>query len=143
LSFTGEYRHTIDVKGRLIVPSRLRDELGDNKVVLSRWPDGCVAVWSQAGWAEMESRLLEQRKGDRDTRSAVRAFAASAHQDDVDKQGRINVPQHLREAAGIEREVVVVGAIDHGELWSPDRWSDEKARSAEGGLDELTEKLNF
>jgi MraZ protein len=143
LSFTGEFHHTIDAKGRLIVPSRLREELDANKVVLTMWMDGCVAMWSGTGWDKTEQRLLAQRSADRASRSSVRALSSSAYQDDVDKQGRIIVPQHLREHAGIDRDVIVVGAIDHGELWSPQRWQEEQNRVAEGGLDQLVENLNF
>lgn len=142
MSFTGEFRHTIDAKGRLIVPSRLRDQLENDQVVLTPWPEGCIAMWSGDGWRDLESRLLEQRRSDPNQRRVVRALAANAHQDGVDKQGRINVPAHLREAAGIERDCVVIGALDHGEIWSPDRWQEQKAEAA-GSLDELTQELNF
>jgi MraZ protein len=143
LSFTGEFHHTIDAKGRLIVPSRLRDELQDDKVVLARWTEGCVALWSGDGWRRFESSLLEQRRSDPKVRAVVRAIAASAHQDEVDKQGRITVPEHLRRHAGIDREVVVAGAFDHGELWSPARWRDEQAKVDAARLDELTQQLDF
>ena len=61
MSFTGEFRHTIDAKGRLIVPSRMRDELGEGQVVLTRWLDDCIAIWSQEGWLEMETKLRRKR----------------------------------------------------------------------------------
>lgn len=143
LSFTGEFRHTIDAKGRLIVPSRLRDELEDDKVVLARWTEGCVAMWSGDGWRRFESSLLEQRRSDPNVRAVVRAIAASAHQDEVDKQGRITVPENLRRHADIQREVVVAGAFDHGELWSPSRWQDQQAKVDAARLDELTQQLDF
>lgn len=122
MSFTGEFRHTIDAKGRLIVPARLRDALEDDLVVLTPWPEGCVALWSGEGWRRLESQLLDLRRSDPNSREVVRYIAAKAHTDKVDRQGRITVPQHLRVAAGIERDVVVTGSLDHGELWSPERW---------------------
>jgi transcriptional regulator MraZ len=143
VSFTGEFRHTIDAKGRLIVPSRLRDELSEDLVVLTVWPDGCIAMWSGPGWQNLEAKLLEQRQMNPRSRAAVRGIAASAHTDRVDKQGRITVPQHLRSWAGVDRDVVVTGALDHGEIWSPDKWEVERAKVAEGRLDELAEELNF
>lgn len=143
LSFTGEFRHTVDAKGRLIVPARLRDELEEDRVVLAVWPDGCVAMWSGQGWRDLEQRLLDQTRSDRNVRAVVRAIAASAHSDQVDRQGRINLPQHLREHAGIERDVVIVGALDHGEIWGPDRWEQERSKVGEGRLDELVERLSF
>jgi MraZ protein len=143
VSFTGEFRHTIDAKGRLIVPSRLRDELTDDQVVLTLWPDGCIGLWSGPGWRSLEARLLEQRQMNPGARAVVRGIAASAHQDDVDRQGRITIPAHLRRWAGIERDVVVTGALDHGEIWSPEVWESQRAKVEEGGLEELAKDLNF
>ncbi len=141
LSFTGEYRHTIDTKGRLIVPARLRDELDEGRVVLTTWPDGCIALWSGEGWRDFEGKLLTQRAGSKDARKVVRTFAASAFTDEVDRQGRISVPQHLRSEAGIDKDVVVVGALDHAELWSPDRL--ELGRAEMDELNELVEGMSF
>lgn len=143
MSFTGEFRHTIDVKGRLIVPSRLRDELEGDKVVLAKWPDGCIAVWSGPGWRGLEEKLLQLASSDSTSRRVVRAMASSAHTDEVDRQGRITVPGHLREHAGIERDVVVAGALDHGELWSPDRWDREASMVEPDNFDQLVQGLNF
>ena len=143
MSFTGEYRHTIDVKGRLIVPSRLRDELENDTVVLTKYLNGCIGMWSGAGWRSFEAQLREQRKTDERARAFVRAIAAGAHTDQVDRQGRIQVPQPLREHAGITRDVVVTGALSHAELWSPERWAQEQAKVEEGRLDELAAGLDF
>jgi MraZ protein len=143
LSFTGEFRHTLDAKGRLIVPSRLRDELENDHLVLTLWPDGCIAMWSGPGWRVLEGALLEQRRSDPNARAVVRAIAASAHQDTVDRQGRITVPQHLREWADVTKEVVVAGALDHGEIWSPEKWQAERSNFEPGRLDELARELNF
>ena len=142
LSFTGEFRHTLDAKGRLIVPARLRDELVNDQVVLTMWPDGCIAMWSGEGWRRLEGKLLEQRRSDRTARSVVRAIAASAHQDTLDRQGRVMVPQHLRNYAGVARDVVVTGALDHGELWSPERWDSTRVLEPER-LEELAQELDF
>ena len=142
LSFTGEFRHTIDAKGRLIVPSRLREEVGD-AVVLSKWLDGCVALWSATGWQDIEERLREQGSSSAAARAFVRLVAASAHPDQVDRQGRVTVPQTLRDYAGITRDTVVIGALNHGELWSPDRWQQQQSSVEEGRLEELASELNF
>lgn len=141
MSFTGEYRHTIDTKGRLIVPARLRDELDEDRVVLTTWPDGCIALWSGSGWRDFEQKLLTQRGSSGDARKVVRTFAASAFTDGLDRQGRISVPPHLREVAGIDKDVVVVGALDHAELWSPDRL--EAAQAGPDELNELVEGMSF
>jgi MraZ protein len=141
LSFTGEFRHTIDSKGRLIVPSRLRDQLQDDEVVLVVSPDGCIDMWSGEAWRDYERKLLEQRRSNPGVRSAIRTIAASAHSDRVDKQGRMTIPAHLRRHAGIDRDVVVIGSFDHAEIWSPERWSDERAQ--EGQLKQLVEGMDF
>jgi transcriptional regulator MraZ len=143
LSFTGEFRHTLDAKGRLIVPSRLREELENDHLVLTLWPDGCIAMWSGPGWRELEAMLKEQRRSDTNARAVVRAIAAGAHQDTVDRQGRITVPPHLREWAGVTKDVVVAGALDHGEIWSPEKWAGEKSNFEAGRLEELARELNF
>ena len=141
MSFTEKYRHTIDTKGRLIVPARLRDELDEGRVVMTTWPNGCIALWSGEGWRDFEAKLLTQRGSSKDARKVVRTFAASAFTDEVDRQGRVSVPQHLREQAGIEKDVVVVGALDHAELWSPDRL--EVGRAEMDELNDLVEGMSF
>jgi len=144
LPFTGTYRHTIDSKGRLIVPSRLRDQLDQDQVVLTVWPDGCVSMWSGQGWETLQEKLLAQRQSSPKARAAVRQIASMAHADQVDKQGRITVPQNLRDHADIDRDVVVTGALDHGEIWSPDRWEAVQASDADqGGLDAYFEHLDL
>ncbi|MDQ3646932.1 MAG: division/cell wall cluster transcriptional repressor MraZ [Actinomycetota bacterium] len=143
MSFTGEFRHNVDAKGRLIVPSRLRDQLGKT-VVLSTWMDGCIAMWSEGLWdTKVAEPMMAERNSDRSKRSAARWIAASAHSDEIDSQGRITVPQSLKDHAGIDREVVIVGSFDHAEIWAPLRWQEEKDRGAEGGLEAAVQELNF
>lgn len=143
MSFTGEFRHTVDVKGRLIVPSRMRDELSGDRVVLTRWLEDCIAIWSADGWAEMEARLRALGSSSPRARRFVRWVASSAHIDEVDKQGRITVPQRLREKAALKRDVVVIGALNHGEIWSPERWEQHNEVTDEQQLAELAEGLDF
>lgn len=143
MSFTGEFRHTVDAKGRLIIPSRMRDELPDDRVVLTIWLDGCIAIWSSEGWRDIEGRLRAQGTSSRGARTFQRQVASSAHIDVIDKQGRITVPQPLRERAGIARDVVVIGALNHGEIWGADRWRQQQESAEEGRLEELAEDLDF
>lgn len=143
MSFTGEYRHNIDAKGRLIIPSRLREALPDNNVVLSVWLDGCIAIWSESGWNDIDERLRQQGNSAPAARALARVINASASPDRIDSQGRITVPQHLRERAGIEREVVVIGAGSRGEIWSPDRWQEQQRQVEEGGLERFAEQLSI
>ena len=143
MPFTGTYRHTIDAKGRLIVPSKLRDELESDKVTLTVWTENCISMWSGAHWDRLQQALLEQQRSNREARAAIRQLTSRAFTETVDKQGRIGIPQDLREYAGIDREVVVIGALDHGEIWSPDRWRPEEEKVAEGGLDKLFGELTI
>jgi MraZ protein len=142
VSFTGEFRHTIDAKGRLIVPSRMRDDFTGDSVVLTKWMNRCIAMFSQQSWTELEQSLKELGRSDADARSFVRMVAASAHPDEIDKQGRISVPQQLRDWAEIERDVVVVGVFDRAEIWNPEKWAEQQA-DGEDRLDELAQGLNF
>lgn len=141
MSFTGEFRHTVDVKGRLIVPSRMRDTLSGDKVFLTRWLEDCIAIWSQQGWEEMEAKLLSAGSASRDARNFVRTVSSSVHMDEVDKQGRITVPQRLRDMAGITRDVVVIGALNRGEIWAPDRWEQQRESVNEDRFADLAEAM--
>ncbi len=143
MSFTGEYSHTIDAKGRLIVPARLRDELEDGMVMLTPWMERCIAMWSIPRFREqIEDKLIAERNSDANKRRLTRTLSASAHQDRVDSQGRITVPPHLREFAGIDRDVAVIGAMDHAEIWDPARWAEEKASAADD-FEAIARELNF
>ena len=126
MALIGEYRHTIDVKGRLIVPSRLREDFEDDLVYLSRFGRGDrIAMWSKSGWEEYQGFLLSQRRGaDRNTETFVQRVLASAFPDRIDKQGRIMVPQALRDYAGVTRDVVVTGQATHVEIWDTARWEE-------------------
>jgi MraZ protein len=143
LSFTGEFRHTIDAKGRLIVPSRIRVELAGDRAVLTKWLDGCIAIWSEQGWHDIETRLREQGNSSQAARDFVRMVAASARPDEVDRQGRITIPQNLRDHADVERDVIVIGVLNRGEIWSPDRWEQRQGAVEEGRLEQLAEQLDF
>lgn len=143
MSFTGEFRHTVDSKGRLIVPARMRDELDDGEVVLTRYFNGCIAMWSRRGWGDLERSLLQLGRSSGEARAVVRSVAASAHQDAIDRQGRIILPANLRSFADLGRDAVVIGALDHGEIWSPVAWENEQAKVEEGRLEELASELSF
>jgi MraZ protein len=131
LSFTGEFRHTIDAKGRLILPARMRAEISNDRVVLVMSPEGCIDLYPEERWARHEAKLLEQRRTNPAARTVIRRIAASAHPDRIDGQGRMTVPPHLRNHAGIERDVLVVGSFDHAEIWSPGRWQEDQPSEEE------------
>lgn len=119
----GEYNHTIDAKGRLIIPSKFRETLGDEFVV-TKGLDGCLFVYDNAEWSAFEEKLKSLPLTNKDARQFVRFFLAGATLAEVDKQGRILVPANLREFAGLEKEVVLVGVASRVEIWSKARWED-------------------
>lgn len=121
--FMGEYNHTIDTKGRLIVPSKFREQLG-NEFVVTKGLDGCLFVYSNEEWQHIEEKFREIPLTTKDARKFSRFFFAGATGCEVDKQGRILLPANLREYAGIEKDVVSVGVLSRVEIWSKDRWQD-------------------
>lgn len=141
MSFTGEFRHTIDAKGRLIVPSRMRDELTGDIAVLVTYLDGCIAMFSKEGFERFEQQLMGLERSREESRALIRTMGSGTHEDEVDKQGRITVPAKLRNYAGIEKDVVIAGSFGHAEIWNPDRYSDHYLDQQ--GLNERAQELSF
>lgn len=133
----GEYNHTIDTKGRLIIPSKFREALGEEFVV-TKGLDGCLFVYDNKEWAAFEEKLKSLPLTNKDARQFVRFFLAGAAIAEVDKQGRILVPSVLREFAGLEKEVVLIGVASRVEIWSKERW--ENAASYED-MEEIAEHM--
>lgn len=137
---TGIYQHTLDAKGRLFIPAKLREELGDVfYVTLSM--DPCLSVYSSEAWKTFSDKVsampyVQQRK--------MRALYAFAAKVELDAQGRILLPQNLRERAGLTKNVTVVGANNHAELWSSDVWDDVcVAESTPENIAAVMEELDF
>lgn len=118
-SLMGEFQHTIDVKGRMNFPTKLRELLGFSFIV-TKGLDGCLFVYSQEEWSRLEERI--KAKPLAEARQLSRYFFANACEVEADKQGRILLPQNLRDHAGLEKEVVVIGASSHAEIWDKARW---------------------
>ena len=116
----GEYNHTIDAKGRLIVPAKFREVLGDEFVV-TKGLDNCLFVYPNDEWQKFEEKLQTLPLTNKNARQFTRFFLAGAASVEVDKQGRI-LPSVLREFAGLEKDVVLVGVASRIEIWSKDRW---------------------
>lgn len=121
--FMGEYNHTVDAKGRLIVPSKFRESLGE-EFVITKGLDGCLFVYSSDEWKVIETKFREVSQFSKEARKFARFFFAGAAACEVDKQGRVLLPANLREFAGIEKEVVLAGVLNHIEIWSKDRWQE-------------------
>ncbi len=138
--FTGEYRHTVDDKGRMAVPAKFRVQLGGGAVV-SRWLDACLAIHTQDGWAALAAKVAALPITDSNARRFSRLIFAGAAEVELDRQGRILLPAFLREQISLDGEAVVVGSRDHAEIWVPDTWAayarqlddaDELAQAFEG-----------
>ena len=119
--FRGEYNHTIDAKGRLIIPSKFREALGDEFVV-TKGMDGCLFVFDNSEWQNFAEKLRELPMMDKEVRQFTRFFLAGAASVEVDKQGRILLPSVLREFADLTKDAVLVGVGSRIEIWSKNRW---------------------
>ena len=118
----GEYHHNLDEKNRLIIPSKLREEMGD-LFVLTRGLDECLFIYPREEW----NRIIEKYKelpNTKDARNFMRFFLAGATECSFDKQGRISISSPLMRYAELEHECVIIGVNDHLEVWSEDRWED-------------------
>ena len=114
--FFGEYEHTIDAKGRLIIPSKLRESLGDS-FIIAKGLDGCLTVYSQEQWAIMENKLQALPMNQPEARAYVRFFFSGAMEGELDRQGRVMLPANLREYAGLNKDVIITGAGNRLEIW--------------------------
>jgi MraZ protein len=128
--FTGEYRHAVDDKGRIAVPSRFRAQLAGN-VVVAWWLDACLAIFPMAAWEVLAAKVASLPMTDPSARLLQRRLFSGAFETELDRQGRVLVPQNLRELGGLGVEVLVLGSQDHAEIWAPDRWA-EYSRALEG-----------
>lgn len=119
--FLGEYQHTLDPKGRVILPAVFREHLQDG-LVMTVGQDHCLTVHPTATWQTVLEGLRELRTTDRRERAFARVMTASAHPEELDRQGRITIPARLREYAGLDKDVAVVGADSRIEVWDAKRW---------------------
>lgn len=137
--FIGEYQHSIDPKKRLALPSRFRNEL-KNKVVVTRGLDKCLFVYPMKVWTEIAGKLGTLPVGESATRSFIRLQLSGAIDCEIDKQGRVLIPDFLKDYAGLDKEVVVAGVYNRLEIWDEKKWSDYK-KNAEKNSDEIAEQL--
>lgn len=117
----GEYQHALDSKGRLFIPARLRDELGE-RFIITRGLDRCLFVYPLSEWATLERKLKELPFTRSEARAFVRFFFAGATECELDNQGRVLIPPTLRTYAGIEREAAIIGVSTRVEIWSQQTW---------------------
>ncbi len=118
----GEYQHTVDAKGRLILPAKFREELGET-LVFTKGLDACLFGYSLSEWSILEEKLKKLPLAKPEARAFARFFFAGAAEIGYDKQGRILLPPVLREHARLEKEVVVIGVSNRIEIWSQEAWN--------------------
>ena len=135
--FMGEYNHTVDAKGRMIMPAKFREQLGEQFVV-TKGVDGCLYVYSSEEWGRIEEKFREVNLTTKDARKFMRFFFAGAATCDVDKQGRILIPPVLRNFAGLDKDVVLVGVMTKIEIWDKAKY--EEASSYDD-MDEIVEHM--
>ncbi|MBL4931058.1 MULTISPECIES: division/cell wall cluster transcriptional repressor MraZ [Clostridium] len=137
--FIGEYQHGLDSKNRMIIPSKLREELG-NKFILTKGLDGCLYAYPMSEWKILEEKLKSLPLTNKDARAFVRFFFAGACEVELDKQGRGLIPQNLIEYANIEKEIVSIGVLTRIEIWSKEKWTEYNDANID--YDSIAEKMS-
>lgn len=132
--FMGEYQHTLDEKGRVIVPAKFREGLGES-FVMTRGLDKCLFVYPQSEWEILEQKLKNLPMTRADARSFVRFFLSGATECSLDKQGRIVIPTLLRDYAALDKDIVVLGVSNRVEIWSQEKWRAYADAAAESFAD--------
>lgn len=138
----GEYKHNLDTKGRIIVPSKFR-ELLDEQFVITRGLDRCLFAYTNDEWSRIEEKLKTLPLTKRDARKFTRLFFSGATNVEVDKQGRINIPQNLREYAGLSKDCTVIGVSSRIEIWDSASWEDFYTESEENFEDIAEDLIDF
>jgi MraZ protein len=139
IMFIGEYSHTVDPKKRLALPSKFRGELG-KKIVVTRGLDSCLFVYPIKVWEELATKLGTLPVGEAGTRSFIRIMLAGATDCDVDSQGRILLPEYLKQDGGLKKDVTIVGLFNRLEIWDTGRWNRYKTQ-AEKNTGKIAEDL--
>ncbi|HEV8536362.1 MAG TPA: division/cell wall cluster transcriptional repressor MraZ [Candidatus Limnocylindria bacterium] len=129
--FAGEFAHSLDEKGRLAIPAKFRGRFKEGAVV-TRWIGECLAVFPSPEWAALNAEIGKRPRTDPAVSRFRHFILAGAHEADPDGQGRVVIPAHLREYASLGAEAVVIGNLDHLEVWEPGRWRAELARVQSG-----------
>lgn len=135
----GEYEHSLDAKGRLIMPAKLREDIGE-KFIITKGLDGCLFAFSLEEWKNFEQKLRTLPISNKDARAFSRFFFAGAIDCEIDKQGRFLISSNLREFAELNKDVVIVGMDSRIEIWSKEKWT---ACDNEISADEIAEKMEM
>ena len=135
----GEFEHTLDAKGRISMPAKLRKDMGDT-FILTKGLDGCLFAFSQEEWLNFETKLKALPLSDQNARNFVRFFLSGATECEIDKQGRFLIPNNLRKAASLEKEAVIIGVGTRIEIWNKATW---QAKDEEISADEIAKNLGM
>ena len=137
----GEYEHSLDVKGRLILPAKIREDMGD-KFIVTKGLDGCLFGFSQIEWTNFEEKLKTLPLTNKNARDFVRFFLSGATECEIDKQGRFLITSNLREYATLEKDAIIIGVGTRIEIWNREKWksynSDENISA-----DEIAENMTM
>ena len=135
----GEFEHTLDTKGRISMPAKLRKDMGD-AFILTKGLDGCLFAFSSEEWLNFETKLKSLPLSDKNARNFVRFFLAGATECEIDKQGRFLIPGNLRQAANLEKEAIIIGVGTRLEIWNKSTW---KSKDEEISADEIAENMTM
>jgi MraZ protein len=139
---TGQYQHSVDAKGRLFIPVKLREELGDTFYVTISMTDPCLTAYSEEGWEKLTQKFESLPFSQ--ARTAIRLLYANAAKCEPDAQGRILLPQKLRDYADLKKEVVVAGLATRAEIWNAEKWTAQESEElASGDLRSIAEQLGM
>lgn len=137
--FIGEYEHTLDTKGRIIIPSKFREKLGD-EFVMTKGLDSCLFVYPKSEWSILEEKLKTLPLTNKDARAFIRFFFAGASECNLDKQGRVTIPGNLRKYSKLDKEAVVIGVSTRMEIWDKEEW-DEYNNDENLSYESISEKM--
>ncbi len=137
--FLGEFQHLIDGKGRVILPAKFREELADG-LVITKGLEDCLFVYTPAEWNKLEDKIREMPLTNQNARAFTRNFFSGAAKGAPDKQGRVSLPQNLRDYAGLNKDVVVIGVGARAEIWDKEKWAKYSAET-ESSYSEIAEQL--
>lgn len=137
IELMGEYNHTIDTKGRLSIPSKFRSVIGE-EFVISKGLDGCLFAYTNEAWEQFEQQLSSLPLLDKNARQMTRFFLAGAANVELDPHGRILIPNNLREYAGLDKDVTIVGTGKKFEIWNTEKWLEN---NQDLDMDQVSEQL--
>ena len=137
--FMGEYQHTIDQKGRIIMPAKIRTDLGE-KFIITKGLDSCLFVYPEQEWKILEDKLKKLPFTNKNARNFSRFFFSGAIEVEFDKQGRVLIPNNLRSHANLEKDVVIIGVSTRLEMWNKEKWDSYNAETQEE-YEDLAEKM--